>query len=636
MTHTTHIDPMVRKRVKRNRILGSETIGAVLLIIATVVAMVWANLGDTYDHFWEIEAFIGIGDFGIKMPLNEWVDEGLMTMFFFMVGLDVRHEVSLGELSQKGRTLLPLTAAIGGLVVPAAVYFLIAGGSDPAAWGTTISTDTAFALGMLALIGPRNAPRLRIFLLAFAVIDDIGALSAIAIFYSGDIDFVALGIVGVCLAIVWVMQHYGVWRATPYAIVGVITWVAMLQSGVHATLAGVLLGILMPVAVTQRSHIEVAESAFHLFRQAPTPRTAMLVNDTIVYAIPFNQRLTAILPPYVNFIIVPLFALANAGVRVDAESLQAAFASNLFWGIVAGLVIGKTVGITVAATAVQRFVPAARLPGLDAWRIAGVAALAGIGFTISLLVAGLAIDDPEKEAIGRLGVLTASLISLLLAWAIFAIGDRVKPLDEPAGERLQREVNPERDHIRGDVNAPVTLVVYTELNQNYRDTLAQVIYESVQVLNSEGHEGTVRLVLRHRTTSDQTTEAAMALEAADAQGRFWDMHDALVQSKTDITEDEAIRIAGEIGLDVERFTKRLVREGDRQHVEDDNYDVEDVEDDADLETDDASDDFEPIMYLQGKRLPGPLNRWQLTEAMRAAIEEYEQGETASAEPAKSN
>ncbi|MED5803851.1 Na+/H+ antiporter NhaA [Gordonia sp. Z-3] len=310
------VDDALRRRRRRNRLFNNETYAAIALLAATIAALIWANVGTGYDAFWHTSAAITVGGSSIDLTLHEWVDEGLMALFFFMVGLDVRREFSLGDLRLPGRAVLPVAAALGGLVVPAVTYLVIAGRTEAAdAWGVVISTDTAFALGALALIGPRNAPRLRLFVLALAVIDDIGALTVIGLVYTDELDVVALLWAAVCLAGIWLLQRLGVWRLPPYAFLGVLTWYAVYESGVHATLAGVLIALLMPVRSLRRHDLENATEIFHLFRQAPTPGTALAVRDSLVYAIPLNQRLSAALPRYVNYIVVPLFALANAGMH---------------------------------------------------------------------------------------------------------------------------------------------------------------------------------------------------------------------------------------------------------------------------------------------------------------------------------
>ncbi|KAA9393508.1 Na+/H+ antiporter NhaA [Kocuria coralli] len=595
----------MQRKVRLKNLLNNETYSALALAAATVAALVWANIGSSYESVWSTEFGFTTGSFTFQLPLSEWVDEGLMALFFFMVGLDVRRELTLGELRTKERAILPVVAALGGLAAPALIFLLVTWGEGySTAWGSVISTDTAFALGMLALIGPRNAPRLKVFLLALAVVDDIGALSVIAVFYTDDLNIwaLALGILG--LAGVWALQKLNVWRVMPYAVLGIYTWACFYASGVHATLAGVLIALIMPVYPPRRRDVVLASRMFQLFRQAPQPDMARSVRAVVSYSVPLNQRLSAVLPPYVNYIVVPLFALANAGVALTPDALGSAFTSKLTWGVVLGLVVGKAVGITAAAACVLKLVPSSRLPGLDLPRIAGAAALSGMGFTISLLVVGLAIDDGAVADQARVGVLLASVVALLCAWVVFRAGERFRPLPPPAGMHLDREVDPETDHIRGDLQAPATLVVYAAMNLAYRHDTAEALSQVRRVMGDR-----VRMVLRHHTTSEAARTAALALEAAGAQGRFWEMHDELTRIRPEIDNDLVSAAAERVGLDVAKFEERINRQIDRGRVDDDNLDLEEAEAGS-----------APIVYINGTRFDGPLNSLAMASGVRRALD----------------
>lgn len=595
----------VQRRVRLHRVVNDETYAALALAAATVAALVWANIGTSYESFWAIPAGFSLGAFDFRLDLHAWVDEGIMAAFFFMVGLDVRRELSIGELKERQRAVLPVAAAVGGLIVPAALFLLVTHGQGYAhAWGSVISTDTAFALGMLALIGPRNAPRLRVFLLALAVVDDLGALSVIAIFYTEDLRLGALALAAVGLLGVWLLQRAHVWRFTPYAVLGLGIWACVYAAGVHATLAGVLIALLMPVYPPRRRDVRLASIAFHLFRQAPQPNTARMVRDAIAYSVPLNQRLSAVLPPYVNLIVVPLFALSNAGVALSGDSLATAFTSSLTWGVIAGLVVGKLIGITAASALVLRLVPGSRLPGLDLPRIAGVGALAGMGFTISLLVVGLAIEDQALADQARIGVLSASVLALILATAIFRIGDRAAPLDPPAGEHLTRAVDPERDHVRGRPDAPATIVVYAALDEAYRHDTALALAETARALGDD-----LRIVFRHFTRTDEQRTAALALEAAGAQGRFWEMHDALTRRREPIDTDAVLSVAAQLGIDTDELSDRIARCEDEQRVEDDDLDLEGAEITG-----------SSVLYLDGERFTAPANSLALSTRVRRRLD----------------
>lgn len=605
MSLSPEVNAFLERRRRRFRIFSNETIAALVLVLATVVALLWANFGPDYEHFWETVAGFDFGFTEFELTLHAWVDEFLMTLFFFVIGLDVRRELSIGDLRVPGRAILPVAAAIGGLIVPAAVFLLFTQGTPEAdAWGTVISTDTAFALGMLALIGPRNAPRLRLFLLAIAVVDDIGALLVIAVFYTADLNVVALGVAVIGLLCIFLLQRAGVWRVPPYLVVGLVVWYAVHESGVHATLAGVLIALLMPVYDTRRRDVGLASELFRLFRQSPSPIAAQVMRDSLVHAIPLNQRLTTALQPYVSFLVVPLFALANAGIILSSEAVEGALESPLTWGIIVGLVLGKLVGITGTSLLVMRFVPKSRLPGLDFPRIAGIGALTGMGFTISLLVVGLALDDPLQQAEARIGVLMASIVALGAAFVIFRLGDRFAPLEKPAAQRLPRPVDVESDHIFGDPDAPVTLVAYAAINDAYRHGPA----ESLRMASEDrARDGRMCVVFRHYARTPEEVFGGLCLEAAARQGRFGMMHDALLKAGGDPDMDSALDIARRIGLDVESFRRRVEQAVDEAQVNDDTLDLGD-----------DPEDTGPVYFLQGERIPSGQNSWHLARRLEAA------------------
>ena len=581
---------------------NKDTIAAFVLAGATVAALVWANIGTSYHAFWSLEAGFSLGDLLLSLPLATWVNDALMAVFFFSVGLDVRRELRIGELRQRERAVLPVCAALGGLIVPAVIFLLINAGSEGAvAWGAVISTDTAFALGMLALVGPKNVPRLRVFLLTLAVVDDIGALSVIAFFYTEDLSLPALGLAGLGLLVIWLLQRAKVWRVTPYLVAGVFTWVAVYASGVHSTLAGVLVALLIPVYPTQLRDVEAASRVVHFFRQAPRPGIARAARSSIDRSVPMNQRLSDLLPPYVNFVVVPLFALANAGVALSGTMLAAAATSALTWGIVAGLVLGKLIGVTVASRIVQRLLPAARAPGLDFPRILGIGSLSGMGFTISLLVVGIALPESQLQDEARVGVLLASALALMLSWLVFKAGERLRPLPPPRGRILQRAIDATRDHVRGPAEAPASIVVYAGMSPLYRRVTTEVLAEVHKTLGPD-----LRTVFRHHATTDNEVAAALMLEAAAAQGQFWRMHDELTTRQAGDDEEIDLReLAARTGLNAQRFVHDVETGAQLSRVEDDNLDAEA-----------AGLPGRPQLYLDGRRFEGPANSLRITAALR--------------------
>ena len=369
-------------------------------------------------------------------------------------------EFAIGELTDRSRAAVPVVAAIAGLAIPAVIFLLFnPSGEDAQAWGVVISTDTAFLIGALAIIRPKFPARLRIFLLTLAVVDDVGALCVIALFYSDRIQIVPLAISVVLLVAIALVRFLPAARGPAYAVLAFALWVALFIAGVHPTLAGVAVALLIPVFTPERQQVEQAVDLIRAFRQSPNSQYARAATRGLRESISINERLQTDVGPYVSFVVLPLFALVNAGVALDSESVTAALRSPLTWGIVAGLVVGKFVGITGATWFMQRTGIGQLAPGLTLRRVAGGAALSGIGFTISLFIVDIAITDPARKEQALIGVLIASVVAFLAGWAIFRITDWVSP-PEPVGLKLLRPVDPDRDHIRGDPNAPLTLVEY--------------------------------------------------------------------------------------------------------------------------------------------------------------------------------
>ena len=350
-----------------------------------------------------------------------------------------------------------MIASIAGLAVPAAIFLALNASSGNAhAWGVVISTDTAFLLGALAVIGPKFPARLRTFLLTLAVVDDIGALIAIAVFYSDGLRLVPLGLVAVLLVALALVRFLPAARGPAYAVLGVALWLALTAAGVHPTLAGVAVALLIPVFPPKRMEVERAAELTRAFRESPNSVYARDATRSLRDSISINERLQteAGHRQDIAFVVLPVFALANAGVRLDPATLADAAGSTLTWGVIAGLVVGKLVGIAGATAIVQRLRIGRLAPGLTMPRIVGGAALSGIGFTISLFIVGLAIEDPEQQDLARVGVLAASVIAFALGWAVLTVADRVRP-PQAIGAKLVRPVDVERDHFRGRPDAPL-------------------------------------------------------------------------------------------------------------------------------------------------------------------------------------
>lgn len=414
--------------------LATEAGSAVVLLAATVLALVWANSPwrDAYTALWHTSAGVSVGPWALELDLQHWVNDAAMAVFFAVVGLEINRELTRGELRDPRAVAVPALGALGGLLVPVLVFVAFNAGTDAVhGWGVVMSTDTAFLVGVLALFGPRCPDRLRLFLLTLAIVDDIGAITAMAVFYTDEVDVVALAVAGVLVLALVGLRVRGVWQLAPYVLVGLALWAAVLASGVHATIAGVLVGLLVPTAVPhERRRDAVALHARRFLQDASADRERDAERAGRA-AVPTGDRLQRALHPWSAYVVVPLFGLANAGVRLDPATLAEAASSRLTIGVAVALVVGNAVGITGAATLALRL-GLGDLPGRVRWgHLLGGAVLAGIGFTISLFIAQLAFDDPVLLEQAKIGVLAGSLVaavagSLLLRW----LGERL-PLCSP-------------------------------------------------------------------------------------------------------------------------------------------------------------------------------------------------------------
>lgn len=591
----------------RLRFGTGDRAAASLLLLFTLIAILWANSpwGDTYERFWEMPVEIGIGDMVLTTSLHHVVNDAVMTLFFFVVGLEVKREFTLGELTDRSRAVVPVVAAVAGLIVPALIFVAIAWPTGEAhAWGIVISTDTAFLLGALAMIGPKFPARLRAFLLTLAVVDDIGALLAIAVFYNSGIDVLPLAIAAVLMVAIALVRFLRAGRGIAYAVLGIALWFAVAAAGVHPTLAGVAVALLIPVFPPRRTDVERSAELSRAFRESPNAAYAAAVTRSLRDSLSINDRLQAAWGPYISFLVLPLFALANAGVHLNAETLGAALASPLTWGIVAGLVVGKFVGIA-GATALVRMTGLGHLaPGLGMPRISGGAALSGIGFTISLFIVTLALPDPETQDLARVGVLAASVIAFALGWAIFAVADRLAP-PQPVGKVLARPFDPRRDHFRGRPDAPYQIVEYGDFECPFCSRATGSIDAVIEHFGDD-----VCWVWRHlplETVHAHAKDAAQAYEAAAMQGRFLEMARIMFANQDALTPDDLCRYAQEIGLDVDRFIEDLRSPRALHRVEEDQLDAEVM----DLHS-------TPTFFIGGRRHVGPWDSRTLIRALEAS------------------
>ena len=410
-----------------------EASSGIVLLVAAVIAVIWANstFGDTYEELWETVFKIELGSFHLEETLRDLVNDGLMAIFFLVVGLEIKRELFVGELRDPKAAALPVFAALGGMVVPALLYLAFVageGGEATRGWGIPMATDIAFSIGVVALLGSRVPVGAKLFLLALAIVDDIGAIAVIAVFYTDDLSFPWLAAAITTLVIMWAAQKGGIRAWAFYWPMGIVAWFFLLESGVHATLAGVALGLMTPARPMYSDEEYHRKATYVLDTYSPEPESphgrdridhearqlASIANESIA---PLN-RLEYLLHPWSSFLIVPLFALANAGVRFGGVDIVDALTSPVALGVAIGLLVGKIVGIS-AFTALAVRLGLGRLPRHATWtHMFGLAALAGIGFTVSLFVTGLAFNDPVLTDLAKIGIFAGSGIAGLIGYLL--------------------------------------------------------------------------------------------------------------------------------------------------------------------------------------------------------------------------
>jgi Na+/H+ antiporter NhaA len=593
--------------------LRTETGSASVLAAATVLALIWANISiSSYDSFWATHLSVSVGGSSISLDLREFVNSGLMAFFFFVVGLEARREFDVGELRIRSRLTLPTVVGLTGMIVPASIYLLInAGLPTQHGWGMAMSTDTAFALGALALVGRRLPDRVRTYLLTFSVVDDLVGLAVIAVAYSGHISVVPLIWGCAFLGVVLVLRRRGVRFGPAYFLVGVAAWVAFFKSGVDPIVVGLFAGLLTYAYSATRESLEQASEAFRLFREQPTAELAQSARTVVRVAISPNDRLAQLYHPWTSYLIVPLFALANAGIVLNGGFLAQAYTAPVTLGILAGYLVGKPLGTAGSAWLLAKLSHGRVCPSVGWGSVIGAGMVAGIGFTVSLLIASRALHGTTL-AEAKLGILTAALAATLLTWITFRVINRL-----PTRTRLRAllgtgegitdlvvPVDPDRDHIRGPEESSVTLVEYGDFECPYCGMAEPAVRELLR------DYGEIRYVWRHLPLNDVHPNAQIAAEAAEAAGRqgaFWEMHDLLLDHQDGLTPRDLVGYATTLGLDAERFRDDL-----RKHVGGAQV-MEDL-DSADL----SSVSGTPTFFVNGKRHYGAYDIESLKKAVKLA------------------
>ncbi|MFJ5281097.1 Na+/H+ antiporter NhaA [Streptomyces parvulus] len=591
----------------------TETGSAALLLAAVVAALLWANIDiHSYEAVWQAHFTVGFDTRHLSLTVHEWINAGLMSLFFFVVGLEARREFDMGELRDRRWVLLSAVAGLGSMVVPAVIYVVINAGHDSVhGWGTAMSTDTAFALGILAVLRHRLPASLRAFMLSISVVDDLVALVVIAVFYSDEIHVPALLIaLGALLAIVVVLRLADAGRGLLCALLAVGVWVALHEAGIDPVVTGLAVGALVIAYPAPRGDLERASRLFRLFREQPTPELQRSAARGLASAISPNERLEQRFLPWVSFGIVPLFALANAGIELSGARLADAFTSPITLGILCGCVLGKIVGV-LGSMAGARFLSGGRLrPNVGWGSVTAAGSIAGAAFTVSLLIAALAFEGEELNQ-ARIGILATLVGSFAVSWGVSAVigllpaARRARALlgtSEPLTD-LGVSVDERHDHVRGPADAAVTLVEYGDFECPYCGRAEGVVRDLL------GSETDVRYVWRHLPLTDVHPHAQAAAEAAEAaarQGRFWDMHDRLLDHQDELGERDLLRHARELGLDMEVFREDLARRRGGGRI------AEDV-DSADL----SGVSGTPTFFVNGRRHHGAYD----IDALKRAVEQ---------------
>jgi Na+/H+ antiporter NhaA len=600
-----------RRAAPLRAFISTESASAVVLVAAVVAALVWANLAPaSYDAVWDTRVALRIGDAEFGQDLREWVNGGLMTLFFLVVGLEARREFDLGDLRERRRFVLPLVAGIVGMAVPIGIFLLFNAGLPSAqGWGVAMSTDTALALGLLAILGRHVPDKVRLFVLTIFVVDDLAALLVIAVVYSEPIEALPLALAAAVFALLLVVART-MRRRSVYFAIGLTLWLALEASGVDPVVAGLVIGLSAPAYTPSRDALEQATGRVRQFREQPTPELVREATTSLTATLSPNTRLQSFYHPWTSFVIVPLFALANAGVALSGDVLADAFTAPVTLGVLVGYVVGKPLGVVFTAWAVTRISRGRIRPPVGWAAVLGSGTIAGVGFTVALLIATRAFQGAELDQ-AKVGALSAVVVSAALTWVVYRLTALLPPAAKARAlvgdvayiQDLVPEVDPEHDHIRGPVNAPITVIEFGDFECPYCGQAEAVVRELLSDVN-------VRYVWRHLPLTDVHPRAQYAAEAAEAaavQGAFWEMHDLLLDHQGDLRPVDVAGYAAGLGLDMERFRDEMRRHAHETRV------AQDVES-ADL----SGVSGTPTFFVNGLRQYGAYDVATLGAAVRAA------------------
>jgi Na+/H+ antiporter NhaA len=589
----------------------TESGSAIVLVAGVVTALVWANIDDSsYETVWRTNFSIALGRHGITQDLRTWVNSGLMTLFFLVVGLETRREFDLGDLRERRRFVLPIVAGVAGMIIPIGIYLLINQGRlSVHGWGVAMSTDTALALGVLAVLGRDIPDRMRVFVLTVFVVDDLAALVVIAVAYSDRVTVTPLVVAAAAFALLLLAVRLRLERRMVFVGLGILIWGALRTSGVDPIVAGLAIGLAAPAYTPARDELQVATGLVRQFREQPTPELAKSARVGLSSTLSPNARLQTVFHPWTSYLIVPVFALANAGIVLNADFLSHAYTAPVTLGVLVGYVVGKPLAVVSSSWAVTRFSRGRIRPPIGDAAVIASGTIAGIGFTVALLIADRAFAGPELDE-AKLGALSAAALAALVTWAVLRITTflpeqrRARALlgDPRLIQDLIPAVDPDRDRVRGPRVAAITVIEFGDFECPYCGQAEPVVRELLT-------DTTIRYVWRNLPLTDVHPRAQLAAEAAEAaaaQGAFWPMHDLLLQHQDALARVDLLHYAEQLDLDAGRLGDDLDRGAHTTRI------AQDVES-ADL----SGVSGTPTFFINGQRHYGAYDIDTLTAAITA-------------------